>query len=69
MNRCEATNEAGAPCLFIEHHTATRHLWGDSNDRNSFDLGKLQATVRAFLAGDVDRERLVVVLAETEAGR
>ena len=69
MKKCEATNEAGAPCLFLEHSTTVRHLWADDEDRNSFDLGRLQAAVSGFLAGHVDRNRLAATLTETEAGR
>ena len=34
---------------------------------HSFLLGKLQATVAMFLAGDVDQDHLARILAETQA--
>lgn len=69
VTKCEATNEAGASCLFTTHAGTVRHLWGDSPERDSFYLGKLQEAVRSFLDRGASREFLATILAETEKGR
>lgn len=68
MTRCEATNAAGARCLYSPHDDSY-HLFADDLGRSSFDLGKLQTAVRLYLDGHVDRDSLAVTLAETEAER
>lgn len=69
VKKCEATNEAGAKCLFTEHADTIRHLWPEDKDRDSFDLGKLQEAVRGFLERGASREHLARILVETEEGR
>ena len=69
MTKCEATNEAGASCLFTVHADTIRHLWGDDKHSDSFRLGQLQQAVRGFLGGAGSREHLASILAETEEGR
>lgn len=60
--RCVATNPGGARCILGATHGNDGHLWAS----DSYLLGKLQAVVAAYLAGECDRDLLAQTLAETE---
>lgn len=66
--RCEARNEDGARCLYL-NHDSDRHMFPGDVGRDSYDLGKLQGAVRAFLYREIGQGFLVRTLAETEEGR
>ena len=67
--RCVATNAAGARCVRNATHGNDDHVFPDSPERDSFDLGKLQEAVRGYLAGHASRDHLAAILAETEVDR
>lgn len=60
--RCVATNVFGVGCVLPSTHGTDGHLYADDP---SYCLGVLRATVKAYLAGDADRDALASALAET----
>jgi hypothetical protein len=61
--RCVATNPAGARCILDATHGNEGHAWATAD----YHLGKLQAAVKGYLVGTMDRAFLARIHAEVES--
>ena len=66
--RCEATNEAGARCLWIDHG-GDCHFYADDSDRYAYHYGSLASAVAAFLVNEpgAGRDFLARTLAQAQS--